>query len=182
VPYRRTPCVAMRSASDCRRRRRGPQVRQERGQADQSIARSASTARGTPPLRVGNDVGVDVGNDVGSSRPGRGRPGRDRQGCGACQRSSTRRRRVPSPPPTVAGTAWSRAVRQGRMAAPWGVGRWRGAGHSSLTAGIAPRRTTGLRASRVASMPGGDIPRLMPSSVVLSLWARRSPACRSRRP
>ena len=43
--------VAMRSASDCRRRRRGPQVRQERGQAVESIARSASTRPGrtTPP-------------------------------------------------------------------------------------------------------------------------------------
>ena len=27
--------------------------------------RSASEARGTPPLRVGNDVEVDVGNNVG---------------------------------------------------------------------------------------------------------------------
>jgi hypothetical protein len=31
--------------------------------------RVTAEARGTPPLRVGNDVGVDVGNDVGSSRP-----------------------------------------------------------------------------------------------------------------
>jgi integrase len=35
------PYVVMRSASTCRRRRRGPQVRQERGRADESIARSA---------------------------------------------------------------------------------------------------------------------------------------------
>jgi hypothetical protein len=32
-------------------------------------------------------------------------PGRDRQDCGACQRSSTRRRRVPTPPPPVPATA-----------------------------------------------------------------------------
>jgi hypothetical protein len=33
--------------------------------------RSSAEARGTPPLCVGNDVGVDVGNDVGvkSARP-----------------------------------------------------------------------------------------------------------------
>jgi hypothetical protein len=43
--------------------------------------RSTTEARGTPPLRVGNDVEIDVG----SSRPGQARPGRDRQGCGACQ-------------------------------------------------------------------------------------------------
>ena len=46
-----------RACSDCRRRRRGPQVRQERGQADESIARSAPpgsgrshSPRGSTPL------------------------------------------------------------------------------------------------------------------------------------
>src|SRR5215203_5268833 len=37
--------------------------------------RSVTEARGTPPLRVGNDVGVDVGNDVGVQPPGQERPG-----------------------------------------------------------------------------------------------------------
>jgi hypothetical protein len=73
--------------------------------------RSASEARGTHPQRVGNDVGVDVGNDVGAAGSPAGGVSRVarcvEQGCGACQRSSTRRRRVPSPPPTVAGGAWS---------------------------------------------------------------------------
>ena len=44
-------------AGDCRRRRRGPQVRQERGQADASNARSAPSARrrgaGHLPLTAG---------------------------------------------------------------------------------------------------------------------------------
>jgi hypothetical protein len=46
-----SPCVATRAGSDCRRRRRGPKVHQERGRAVASIARSASTrpGRSTPP-------------------------------------------------------------------------------------------------------------------------------------
>ena len=95
--------------------------------------RSASEARGTPPLRVG----VDVGNDVGVKPPRPAASGRDWQGCGACQRSSTRRRRVPHPSPTVAGAAWSRAA-----------------------------GTAGLPASQVASTPGkGDVPWLWSSTV-----------------
>ena len=56
APDRPPPSVATRPDADWRRRRRGPQVRQERGQADQSIARSASSrppaslpARGLQP-------------------------------------------------------------------------------------------------------------------------------------
>jgi hypothetical protein len=45
-----SPGVAARTDSDCRRRRRGPKARQERGQADQSIARSASAL---PPTAAG---------------------------------------------------------------------------------------------------------------------------------
>jgi uncharacterized protein (TIGR00369 family) len=40
----------MRSASDCRRRRRGPQARQERGRADESIARSAPLGVAVPQV------------------------------------------------------------------------------------------------------------------------------------
>ena len=74
--------------------------------------------RGTRVAGVGSSVGFRVGSSVGLRASATVAPGRVRQGCGACQRSSTRRRRVPSPPPTVAGEAGSRAGRQGRMAAP----------------------------------------------------------------
>jgi hypothetical protein len=56
APDRPPPSVATRPDSACHWRRHGPQVRQERGQADQSIARSASSrppaslpARGLQP-------------------------------------------------------------------------------------------------------------------------------------
>ena len=128
-----------------------------------ALMRSANEARGTHPQRVGNDVGVDVGNDVGSAGSPAGRVSRVarcvEQGCGACQRSSTRRRRVPSPPPTVAGTAWS----PGRRSRANGR-----AGRACATPGCRtltfdrraarPAGTTAPRASLVASTPG-EIPR-----------------------
>jgi hypothetical protein len=57
---------------------------------------------GTRVAGVGSSVGFRVGSSVGGNRLDHGGPGRDRQGCGACQRSSTRRRRVLPLPPTVA--------------------------------------------------------------------------------
>jgi hypothetical protein len=58
-------------------------------------------------LRVGSSVGLRVGSSVGveALELGRVRPVARwaGQGCGACQRSSTHRRRVPHLPPTVAG-------------------------------------------------------------------------------
>ena len=41
-------CVATRAGLRCRRRRRGPKVRQDRGQADESIARSAPLGLAAP--------------------------------------------------------------------------------------------------------------------------------------
>jgi hypothetical protein len=49
----RSPCAVPRLALECRRRRRGPQVRQERGHADESIPRSASTRPGRSTPQAG---------------------------------------------------------------------------------------------------------------------------------
>jgi hypothetical protein len=191
------PWVATTASWDGRRRRRGPQVRQERGRAVESIARSAPLgaaaplpprgasqprflrltgptkgngaaqmhssieARGTPPLRVGNDVGVDVGNDVGVEGLGHGGTGPGRQGCGACQRSSTRRRRVLSP----ATDRGRHRVVPGRPSRTNGcaVGTCAVAGCRTFALdrrASRPASTTGLPASLVASKPGGgDSPR-----------------------
>jgi hypothetical protein len=108
--------------------------------------------RGTPPPRVGNDVGVDVGNDVGVKPPGP-RAARDRNDKAAELASEAARAEgaSPPPPPTVAGEAWSRAGRQGRLSTPWGAARRRGAGHSPLTAGH--RAPSAPRAFRRAWWP-----------------------------
>jgi len=97
-------------------------------------------------------------------------PGSDRQGCGACQRSSTRRRRVPHLPPTVAGGQRGGRVRSSAIEAGGRTRRLGGAafgGHliqqptspadpSRLTLGQRCRScATGPRASLVASTPGG---------------------------
>jgi hypothetical protein len=92
------------------------------------------------------------GPEVGPGAPHRPVGG---QGCGACQRSSTRRRRVP--PPATAGGRPARCP--GRPSSTndctAGPARWRGAGHSRLTAGHrCPGCTTGARAIPVASTPG----------------------------
>jgi len=59
---------------------------------------AAQTLRGTQVACVGPSVGFGVGSSVGSpTASATVGQGRDRQGCGACQRSSTRRRRVPHP-------------------------------------------------------------------------------------
>jgi hypothetical protein len=146
---------------------------QDRGRADRSIALSAPPGlaaplpprgdvtwtdagtrerRGTPPPRVGNDVGVDVGNDVGVRPPGP-RAARDRNDKAAELASEAARAEgaSPPPPPTVAGEAWSRAGRQGRLSTPWGAARRRGAGHSPLTAGH--RAPSAPRAFRRAWWP-----------------------------
>jgi hypothetical protein len=71
------PQVATRASSDCRRGRHGPQVRRRRGRAVESTARSAPS-KGPSALTTAE-------------------PGPTGRGCGACQPSSTRRRRVHTP-------------------------------------------------------------------------------------
>jgi hypothetical protein len=76
--------------------------------------RASGDGWGTPLARVGISVGVRVGISVGISvggrRPDEGRVSWARrwagQGCGACQRSSTRRRRVPPLTTTSGRPAW----------------------------------------------------------------------------
>ena len=75
--------------------------------------------------RRGRGPGVGPGEP---RRPVRG------QGCGACQRSSTRRRLVPNLPPTVAGAPWSRPGGQGRMSGTPPPRRPSRCSHSSLAA------------------------------------------------
>jgi hypothetical protein len=99
--------------------------------------------RGTRVACVGISVGAKGLDHRGT--------GPNRQGCGACQRSSTRRRRVPHLPPTVAGAAGSRAGRQGRMSGTPPPRRSPRRPHSPLTAGH--RAPSAPRAFRRAWWP-----------------------------
>jgi hypothetical protein len=97
--------------------------------------RSTTEARGTPPLRVGNDVGVDVGNDVGVNDLGHRGTGPAPAGLRSLPAKQHAPKARPSPATDRGRQGVSRAGRQARMAAPWGPARRRGAGHSPLTAG-----------------------------------------------
>jgi hypothetical protein len=117
---------------------------------------------------VESSVEFRVGSSIGVTAPG-GRPGMARrpvggQGCGACQRSSTRRRRVP--PSNHRG--WPAGVVPGRPSSTNGCAAGpalrRDAGHSRLTAGHpCPTCTTSLGAIHVASTPGEGPPPGTPS-------------------
>jgi len=147
--------VAMPSASDCRRRRRGPQVRQERARPmDQSreAHRSAwplhsprggmtsgngalGRRGGTRVAGVGSSVGFRVGSSVGSRALGPGGTGPRPAGLRSLPAKQHAPKARPLPTTDCGRHAGSRAGRQGRMAAPCRAARWRGAGHSPLTAG-----------------------------------------------
>jgi hypothetical protein len=92
-----------------------------------------------------------VGNDVGSSRPGQGWPGRDRQGL----RSLPAKQHAPKARPSPATDRGRRAGVPGRPSRTNGLAvgaaRRRGAGHSPLTAGQS--RPTAPRAFRRAWWP-----------------------------
>src|SRR5215218_5209098 len=113
--------------------------------------RSVTEARGTPPLRVGNDVGVDVGNDVGVQPPGQERPGAGPAGL----RSLPAKQHAPKARPSPATDRDRRP--------PWS------------RAGVAAPQTSG-RSSRPIGR--GDIPRLWLSTghkatgATGSLWRR----------
>jgi hypothetical protein len=112
VGLHRPPYVAMWLASDCRRRRRGPQVRQERGRADGSIARSAplgaaaplprgGMTRANPPSEERGGTWVTgVGITVGVEALAGGDPGRT--GRAAELASQAARAEGASPPTTTA--------------------------------------------------------------------------------
>jgi hypothetical protein len=121
--------------------------------------RSASEARGTPPLRVGNDVGVDVGNDVGVKPPRPRAAGAKPAGL----RSLLAKQHAPKARPSPATDRGRRGGVPGRPSRTNGCAvrpaRRRGAGHSPLTAGHRrPVGTTSLGAIHVASTPGGGVP------------------------
>jgi hypothetical protein len=131
---------------------RGHDLREQRSRAARWYAGGRRRVQRRDPRRVQRRV-----DGLGHSGTGR-----DRQGCGACQRSSTRRRRVP--PRHRPWPAWSRAGGQGRMAAPSEPARRRGAGHSSLTAGqLAPPAPRGVGRARWPAGRGEGAPPRPPS-------------------
>src|SRR5829696_9012867 len=118
--------------------------------------RSASEARGTPPLRVGNDVGVDVGNDVGVNDLGH----RDTGPAPAELRSLPAKQHAPKARLLPATDRGRRGVVPGRPSRTNGcaVGSCAAAGCRTFALdGRASRPVgpTSLPASLVASMPGG---------------------------
>ena len=199
-------------AYERRRRRRGPQVRQDRERRNESIARSAP-CRALAPLPprghdqdrcghagwegyaiggAGNAVGIDVGNAVGVAVPESGRVRSvDRWAAGL--RSLLAKQHAPKARPSPATDrgrpAGSRAGGQARMA-------------PASTCAVAGSRTVALdrRASLphlhhhailVASTPGGDIPRSSLSTgrrlLLLPVsskggWSSRSPCGLGRLP
>jgi hypothetical protein len=114
--------------------------------------------RGTPLLRVGNDVGVDVGNDVGVKPP---RPRVARAGP-AGLRSLPAKQHAPKARPSPATHRGRRGVVPGRPSSTNGcaVGTCAAAGCRTFALdgqASRPAGTTTLPASLVASKPGGEV-------------------------
>jgi hypothetical protein len=126
----RSPCVATSEGADCRRQRRGPQVRQDREGRNESIARSAPCRALAPfPRRgteltderswrwvgyaiagAGNAVGIDVGVAVGSPPPSRTGEAR-RPVCGAGLRSLPAKQHAPKARPSPRHRPWPASSR-----------------------------------------------------------------------
>ena len=90
---------------------------------------------GTRVAGVGSSVGFRVGSSVGSRALGPGGTGPRPAGLRSLPAKQHAPKARPLPTTDCGRHAGSRAGRQGRMAAPCRAARWRGAGHSPLTAG-----------------------------------------------